>query len=206
MALLLVPQPPFPSSFEENLKLQNLSLKYFQKMTQSWRNGVRKKRKTEDTKHQQTMMDAPSPPGAQKLPSSEDRSRNADIPAANADQASLMENAQITTATDFAIIENGSTEAVGASSSSSRQLLYRSPEFSELSGCGCVAAVAILIRKLPISPNQRGFPVQYLENSDEYVLNQSYNEPLVGDTVSNATFIIVGIVLPFVVVSVIVII
>jgi diacylglycerol diphosphate phosphatase / phosphatidate phosphatase len=161
---------------------------------------------TED--YNDIMIQEPSPPGEdQNLPSSpEDQQCDADtMPVDSADQTSLMESAQIAISaaggesnTDFAILAENESTVLRESSPRhcSSQSYYRSPEFLELSGCVCITAVALLVHKLPISPHQREMPVQYLESSGEFVLNQSYNEPLVSDTVSNVTCILLAVVVP----------
>jgi membrane-associated phospholipid phosphatase len=136
---------------------------------------------------------------------------NANMLSDDADQeASLMENShpdQIAIAVgddtqqhhppaDFTILENGLSSNTVSRTESPQPPYYRSPECFELSCCFCVALAALVVHKLPIAANQRAMPVQYLESSGEYVLNQSYNEPLVSDTVSNVACILLAVVLP----------
>jgi len=59
--------------------------------------------------------------------------------------------------------------------------------------------VDLLFRNLSPDPRQRPLPYQLLESTGDYVVNQSYSEEFVGETVSNVELYMYGAIIPFVI-------
>jgi hypothetical protein len=55
---------------------------------------------------------------------------------------------------------------------------------AELSFSVLLAAIAGALEAGHLSPNQRPIPTQYLEDDNEYIVNQVFSENLEGETVS----------------------
>ena len=62
-----------------------------------------------------------------------------------------------------------------------------------------ILVVDLLFRNLSPDPRQRRLPYQLLESTGDYVVNQSYSEEFVGETVSNVELYMYGAIIPFVI-------
>jgi membrane-associated phospholipid phosphatase len=103
------------------------------------------------------------------------------------------------TETQHATVVDETTEEEPQSLSRSCSAYCKSSDFRELIACFIFALLCFAIylgshKLLRI----RSIPVQYLQNSKEYVVNLSYNEPLVDETVSSKALILSTLFAPWV--------
>jgi membrane-associated phospholipid phosphatase len=71
-----------------------------------------------------------------------------------------------------------------------------SADFIEFCACLVFFGVCLIPLVVNIAPHQRPIPFQFLDNSNEYVINLSYNEEFDGDTVSDGLNVFLAGVLP----------